>query len=469
MRAPETPAGSAGPLDALGTENAVGRVLPRGRVLTQIALEVRRFLWLVDVLGAAFSMLLAHALSPVFLAGPGARESLDAAAVYAAAFVFVGYAVGLYEWNVGLPRLTLFFRLLVSSALSAVATLGFFYLVFYRPIGRWVMAFTVLLSAPLAFVPRYALWLVLRQRRQRVLFAGGGALAEQLAAIIESRSEALYEVVGHWRPDAGEELLQVCRSKGVDEIVLPTGAAELEPVLVHALHCLPLGCRLRSEADFHEDLVSAVAVMHVPPAWMLAKGLDTSNHLAEAVKRLTDIALALALLVLSAPVHVLAILALKLQGGPVFYSQVRVGRHGRPFWILKLRTMRVDAEEGPAQWARPDDGRATPVGRFLRRTRIDELPQLLNILFGEMSFVGPRPERPEFVEELEKAIPFYSWRHVVRPGLTGWAQINYPYGSSVEDARRKLEYDLYYIRHYSVLTDLSIALRTGTAALRGAR
>jgi lipopolysaccharide/colanic/teichoic acid biosynthesis glycosyltransferase len=256
----------------------------------------------------------------------------------------------------------------------------------------------------------------------------------------------------------------------VDEIVLPTAAAALEPVLVHALHCLPLGCRLRSEADFHEDLLSAVPVMHVPPEWMLAKGLDTSNHLAEAMKRLTDIALAVTLLVVSAPLHLLAIAALKLQGGPLFYSQVRVGRHGRPFWILKLRTMRTDAEEdGSAQWASPDDGRATPLGRLLRRTRIDELPQLLNILFGDMSFVGPRPERPEFVEELEKAIPFYSWRHVVRPGLTGWAQINYPYGSSVEDARRKLEYDLFYIRHYSVLTDLSIALRTVTAALKGAR
>jgi exopolysaccharide biosynthesis polyprenyl glycosylphosphotransferase len=390
--------------------------------------------------------------------------------VYAAAFVFVGYAVGLYDGNVGLPRLTLLFRLLVSSALSAAATLGFFYVVFYRPIGRWVMAYTVLLSAPLAFLPRNALWLVLRHRRQRVLFAGGGALADRLATLIESRPEALYEVVGRWGPGAPEDLRDVCRTQAVDEIVLPTGAAELAPVLVHALHCLPLGCRLRSEADFHEDLLSAVPVMHVPPEWMLAKGLDTSNHLAEAVKRLTDVALAVSLLVVSAPVHLLAIAAIAIQGGgPVFYRQTRVGRHGRQFSILKLRSMRVDAEDGAAQWASPDDARATPVGRILRRTRLDELPQLVNILFGEMSFVGPRPERPEFVEELEQTIPFYSWRHFVRPGLTGWAQINYPYGSSVEDARRKLEYDLFYIRHHSVLTDLSIALRTVTAAARGSR
>jgi exopolysaccharide biosynthesis polyprenyl glycosylphosphotransferase len=455
-------------MPTVGDGGVVAAAAPRGRAVTQIALEVRRALWLVDGFVAASSMLLAHALSPVFRAG--AKEALAAAAVYAAAFVFGGYAVGLYDWNVGLPRLTLFFRLLVSSALSAAATLGFFYLVFYRPIGRWVVAYTVFLSAPLAFLPRNALWLLLRHRRQRVLFAGGGALADRLAALIESRPEAVYEVVGRWRPGAREELVEVCRAKGVDEIVLPTGAAELEPVLVHALHCLPLGCRLRSEADFHEDLLSAVPVMHVPPEWMLARGLDTSNHLAEAVKRLTDMALAVTLLVVSAPLHLLAIVALRLQGrGPIFYRQTRVGRHGRLFSILKLRSMRVDAEDGTAQWAAPDDARATPVGRVLRRARLDELPQLVNILFGEMSFVGPRPERPEFVTELEQTIPFYSWRHFVRPGLTGWAQINYPYGSSAEDARRKLEYDLFYIRHYSVLTDLSIALRTVTAAARGAR
>ena len=216
--------------------------------------------------------------------------------------------------------------------------------------------------------------------------------------------------------------------------------------------------------------MSAVPVLHVPPEWLLAKGLDTSNHLAEAVKRMTDIALAVLLLVLSAPFHLLAILVLQVSGGPVFYSQTRLGRHGRPFQILKLRTMRVDAEEdGSAVWASEEDPRATRLGRVLRRTRIDELPQLVNILVGEMSFVGPRPERPEFVDELERTIPFYAWRHFVRPGLTGCAQINYPYGATAEDARRKLEYDLYYMRHYSVLTDLSIALRTVTAALRGAR
>jgi lipopolysaccharide/colanic/teichoic acid biosynthesis glycosyltransferase len=174
--------------------------------------------------------------------------------------------------------------------------------------------------------------------------------------------------------------------------------------------------------------------------------------------------------VLTAPLQLVLALLVKLSGpGPAFYQQTRVGRYGRTFSMLKLRTMRVDAENGEARWAQGNDPRQTGLGRVLRRTRFDELPQLLNILVGEMSFVGPRPERPEFVATLEKEIPYYAWRHAVRPGLTGWAQINYPYGSSVEDSLRKLEYDLYYIRNFSLATDLFIVLRTVAAAMRGAR
>ncbi|HET8645246.1 MAG TPA: sugar transferase, partial [Vicinamibacteria bacterium] len=240
--------------------------------------------------------------------------------------------------------------------------------------------------------------------------------------------------------------------------------------LLAALRCLPLGCRVRSEADFHEDVFRAVPVAAVTPEWMLSRGWDASDHVTEALKRLSDALLALSLLALTLPLMLLVALAIRLHGdGPVLYVQTRVGRYGRPFRMFKFRTMRVDAEDGAARWAEDGDPRRTGIGRFLRRTRLDELPQLVNVLLGDMSFVGPRPERPEFMSELERAIPYYAWRHVVRPGLTGWAQITYGYGSSVEDARRKLEYDLYYIRHYSVGTDLFIVLRTLSAALRGAR
>jgi len=265
-------------------------------------------------------------------------------------------------------------------------------------------------------------------------------------------------------------LVAVCRAEEVDDLVLPEDAHDADRVLVPALHCLPLGCRIRGEADFYEDLFAAVPIPHVSADWMLGRGLDTSNPVVESVKRLTDVVLAVAVLVVAAPVLALAALAISAAGdGPVLYAQTRCGRYGRPFRIWKLRTMRVGAEEGEVRWAAERDSRCTPLGRFLRSTRIDEIPQVANILWGEMSFVGPRPERPEFVESLEKEIPFYGWRHFVRPGLTGWAQINLPYGSAVEDARRKLEYDLHYIRYHSLLRDLSIVLRTTAAFRRGAR
>jgi exopolysaccharide biosynthesis polyprenyl glycosylphosphotransferase len=333
----------------------------------------------------------------------------------------------------------------------------------------------VALTAPLVLGPHIAVLVQLQRRRHRVLFAGHSPLTDRMVEAFDHAPRPLCEVVARWtpddaHPDNGDDLVELARSRGVDEIVLATSLSNVQAALLPALRCLPLGCRVRSEADFHEDMFRAVPVASVTPEWMLGRGWDASDHLTEAVKRLGDVVLAFVLLVLTAPLQLLLALLVKLSGpGPAFYRQTRVGHYGRTFSMLKLRTMRVDAENGEPKWAQGDDPRQTRLGRVLRRTRLDELPQLLNILVGEMSFVGPRPERPEFVATLEKAIPYYAWRHAVRPGLTGWAQINYPYGSSVEDSLRKLEYDLYYIRNFSLATDLFIVLRTLAAAMRGAR
>lgn len=188
------------------------------------------------------------------------------------------------------------------------------------------------------------------------------------------------------------------------------------------------------------------------------------------VKRGFDIVVSSLGLCLSLPVGLCIVAALKLQDrGPVFYSQIRMGYLGRPFRIYKFRTMAIDAERGGAQWASKRDARVTFLGRFLRATRLDELPQFYNILRGDMSFVGPRPERPEMVEIIEKEVPFFRYRTLLKPGLSGWAQVNYPYGASIEDARRKLSYDLYYIKHASIFLDLVITLRTVIAMVKGAR
>jgi exopolysaccharide biosynthesis polyprenyl glycosylphosphotransferase len=448
-----------------------------GRALVHAASKLRTSRWWpIDATAAAACMLMAHRLSPVFQGDPLGAEPLRAAFIYAGSFVLLAYVVGLYDWDVlARSRMTLVLRGLLCAVVAAGVTVVAFYLFYYRPIGRWVVAGAVGLTVPLVLAPHVYVLGQLQRRRRRVLFIGASALTDRMVQAFAAAEHPLCQVVGQWSPDDahpgnGDDLVEMARSRGVDEIVLATSLSNVEAALLPALRCLPLGCRVRSEADFHEDMFRAVPVAHVSPEWMLSRGWDASDHLTEAAKRLGDVALAFALLVATAPVVLLLALLVKLSGrGPAFYAQTRVGHYGRTFRVLKLRTMRVDAECGEARWAQGDDPRQTGLGRILRRTRLDELPQLLNILVGEMSFVGPRPERPEFVATLEKAIPYYAWRHAVRPGLTGWAQINYPYGSSVEDAVRKLEYDLYYIRNFSLGTDLFIVLRTLAAAMRGAR
>ena len=432
--------------------------------------------WPIDATAAAACMLLAHACSPVFVGDPLGAEPLRASFIYASSFVLLAYTVGLYDWDVlARSRMTLVLRGLLCAVVAAGVTVVGFYFVYYRPVGRWVVALAVALTVALVLGPHLLVLVRLQDRRRRVLFVGRSPLTDRMVEAFERATRPLCEVVGRWTPDDahpanGDDLVELARSRGVDEIVLPSSLSNVQAALLPALRCLPLGCRVRSEADFHEDMFRAVPVTEVSPEWMLGRGWDASDHLTTAVKRLGDVALALTLLILTAPLQLLLALVVKASGGgPAFYKQTRVGQYGRPFSMLKLRTMRVDAENGEARWAQGDDPRTTRVGRVLRRTRLDELPQLLNILMGEMSFVGPRPERPEFVDTLEKAIPYYAWRHAVRPGLSGWAQINYPYGSSVEDSVRKLEYDLYYIRNFSLATDLFIVLRTIAAAMRGSR
>ncbi len=221
------------------------------------------------------------------------------------------------------------------------------------------------------------------------------------------------------------------------------------------------GVTLECEGKFWERCLKRVDVAHLDASWVAAVDTVRIGSVQAAVNRVGDIGISLALLIFTLPLMLLVALLVRLDSsGPVFYRQERVGLGGRSFTLLKFRSMRADAEaQGPA-WAKQRDPRVTRIGSFMRRTRIDELPQLINILRGEMSFIGPRPERPHFVEKLAEAIPFYRERARVKPGLTGWAQVNFPYGASIEDARGKLSYDLYYVKHRSLLLDLSILFAT---------
>ena len=231
------------------------------------------------------------------------------------------------------------------------------------------------------------------------------------------------------------------------------------------------GINVLELATFFERRAGKIRLDMVNPSWLyLSEGFHVSMF-RKVAKRVVDILAVLMLLPVALPFMILVTIAIKLEGGgrgPVLYSQVRVKQDGEPFNIYKFRSMVTDAEkDGVAKWASKNDSRITRVGRIIRKGRLDELPQLFNVLKGDMSFVGPRPERPEFVEKLAESIPYYEERHRVKPGLTGWAQVCYSYGDTEEDSIQKLQYDLYYVKNYSVLLDLLILLQTAEVVLLG--
>ena len=254
--------------------------------------------------------------------------------------------------------------------------------------------------------------------------------------------------------------------------VVRLGASEVVLALEERRNALPLpdllrvkttGVHVNDLSSFLERETGRVDLDSLNPSWLIfSDGFSSGRRLSSAGKRLFDIVVSLAILLLSAPLVLLTAMLVKLESpGPALFRQRRIGLYGQPFEILKLRSMRLDAEVGGvAVWAQKDDPRVTRIGHIIRKLRIDELPQAWSVLKGEMSFVGPRPERPQFVADLEARLPYYAERHMVKPGITGWAQINYPYGASIEDARQKLEYDLYYAKNYTPFLDVLILLQT---------
>jgi sugar transferase (PEP-CTERM system associated) len=322
---------------------------------------------------------------------------------------------------------------------------------------------------------------------ERLLIVGTGGAAVTLAReLFERRSELGVELIGFVDSDPARvgapminpgvigtvsDIPGIVRERRVDRVVVSLadarGKLNMDELLAMKL---TQGVRFDHLASVYEQYTGKIAVENLRPSWMIfSEGFRQSLSLA-AAKRSLDITLSVIGLLLAGPAMAIVAVLLRLTSpGPVLYTQQRVGRDGRPFTIRKFRSMRVDAEAGTgAVWATSGDPRVTRVGRILRRTRLDELPQLWNVLVGDMSFVGPRPERPEFIAELSKRIPYYGQRHAVRPGLTGWAQVRYRYGSSVDDAQEKLQYDLFYIKHMSIAFDLFIIAETvKTVLVRG--
>jgi exopolysaccharide biosynthesis polyprenyl glycosylphosphotransferase len=427
-------------------------------------------LWLIEVL--ACGLLAYLLLSP----GASGLDAANKAAALALTFGFVSLAVGLYSPDTYLETR----MLLVNTAVGAVLAFPALWLV-GRLVGihvvalsaqgglhavKALLAWTVLLcSLRLGF--SYALRADLFVRR--VLIVGPSAAAARLAGAIRMVRRGFFEVAGVLPVEAAAELADArLGGRRIWGAILVGEAADTMPAR-HLLRAQAAGLRLCTDGEFWERQLRRIDVDAAPPAGPQA---GQASRFEAALHRLFDIVLSLALLVFTLPLMLLTALAIRLDSpGPVLYRQERVGLAGRTFTLLKFRSMRRDAEAGGPVWAAQGDPRVTRVGSFIRLTRIDELPQLLNILRGEMSFIGPRPERPHFVAQLERVLPFYAERTRVKPGLTGWAQVNYPYGASVEDARAKLSYDLYYVHHRSLLLDLLILLATVRVVLfqRGAR
>jgi len=317
---------------------------------------------------------------------------------------------------------------------------------------------------------------------ERVLVIGTGATARALARLIALQQDFAYRLVGfvEERDDVpvvrqrdilgtAGDIDRIVTAQHVDRIVVGLsdrrGHLPIEPLLRAKLS----GVRVEDATTTYERLSGKILIDDLKPSWLIFSDGFRASRLTRFVKRTLDLALSIIGVLLGAPLMALTALAVKLDSrGPALYSQERVGENGRVFTVFKFRSMRTDAEQaGRPIWAKDQDDRITRVGRFIRKTRLDELPQLWNVMRGDMSFVGPRPERPFFVEQLAREIPFYIQRHAVKPGLTGWAQVKYQYGSSIEDAMEKLRYDLYYIKHLSIVFDLTIVLDTVKVILFG--
>ena len=316
----------------------------------------------------------------------------------------------------------------------------------------------------------------------RVLIVGTGAEAQGVLTDLRADDRHMREVVGFYRTaldnetlvdgapvfDRSRPLIDVVSKYGIDEIVVAVreqrgGVMPMDQLLT----CRTRGIKILDLAAFYERSHAEVPVDSLKASWLVYGDGFVQGHIRRFAKRSFDIASSLVLLVIASPVMLLAALAIKLDSrGPVLYRQERVGLGGRTFLCVKFRSMRTDAEsDGVARWATKNDSRVTRVGAFMRKTRVDELPQLFSVLKGEMSIVGPRPERPEFVAQLKNQIPFYELRHGVKPGVTGWAQVRFNYGGSIDDARRKHQFDLYYLKNNSLLLDLQILVETVTVVL----
>ena len=395
---------------------------------------------------------------------------------YAAVVLTAMIAVGVYGADSLRSMRFATARLLVAVSLGIIAITFIDFLLGGHNFWRSTLAYAMFGSVIALLLNRLIVGGILGASafRRRVLVLGAGMRADRLRKLSE-KPESGFVIVGYVLmtesvPVIAEaiprgaihNLTRHVENLGVSEVVLALEERRNSLPLADLLRIKTTGVHVNDFSSFIERETGRVDLDSVNPSWLIfSDGFSSGRAISSVAKRLFDIFVSALLLTLTAPLIAVFAVLVKLDSrGPAFFRQTRVGLFGQDFDVIKLRSMHTDAEANGAQWATKDDPRVTRLGKFIRKVRIDELPQTWSVLKGEMSFVGPRPERPEFVAELEEQMPFYAERHMVKPGITGWAQINYPYGASVEDSRHKLEYDLYYAKNYTPFLDLLILLQT---------
>ena len=397
------------------------------------------------------------------------------------------YFNDLYEIQPGGDIIDLATRLTQAIGITSIVLAVIYYLWPDAMIGRWIF-FSSLLFLILFLVSwRFLYTLVIHKRlfAEKALIVGDGDLAADICAELENRSEISYDVRFAVGPGGGhiscarlngipvrygfDNLWDLAEAEQVSNIIVAFDQKRGIMPYKELLHCKVSGINIIDGESFYERITGKLLVDRINPSWLIFSDGFVKSPVTKFLKRIAGFFSAVVMLIIFSPILLLVALAIKLEtSGPVIFSQERVGEDGKIFKIYKFRSMKADAEKetGPV-WAGRDDPRITKVGRIIRKLRIDELPQLWNVLKGDMSFVGPRPERPFFVERLKKIVPYYNERFSVKPGVTGWAQVKYEYGDSDEDAKKKLEYDLYYIKNMSLFMDLLVIFHTVKIVLLG--
>lgn len=414
-------------------------------------------------------------------------ESLFTSAfAFAIVMVFSMSALGMYQLNFREGVRATFLRLMPSCLLGFTLITLVLYVVPDLYFGRGILGFTFLVAAPAILITRFLFFKSAQTKflESRILFLGAGPLAEECSVLARDNFfNHQYNIVG-FIPITGEEscvppsallpmegsLMDMVNKHDVSEIIVSVqnrrgGALPIRELLTCKLN----GVKVTDSAAFFEREACQIRVDSLQPSWLVfGNGFDQSV-LRTLVKRTFDLAVSISVLIVALPILLITALFIFIEDrGPIFYQQERVGKDGKTFMVLKFRSMRADAESsGKPQWASTNDPRTTRVGRIIRLLRIDEFPQILNVLKGDMSFVGPRPERPFFVKQLNEEVPYYNVRHSIKPGITGMAQVRYQYGASVADAVQKLQYDLYYVKNNSLFLDLLILIDTLQVVILG--